>query len=157
MIRVAAIAAFFSGGVVALGGDDKPAPEYRRKLGEGSWKIRKEGGKTFVWAGGKRKGPESKWYDFTGSPIKPEELQFGIGKDRIPSIDDPLFVSTTDPRLSEISASPYRPEEKVETIDDIMVIGYVVGKEAKAYPTALLDHHELVNDRIGGKPLTVGW
>ena len=34
---------------------------------------------------------------------------------------------------------------------------YVVGGDARAYPTALLDGHELVNDVIGGKPRTVGW
>ena len=38
-----------------------------------------------------------------------------------------------------------------------MVIGYVGNGDARAYPASLLDHHELVNDRIGGKPVTVGW
>ena len=39
--------------------------------------------------------------------IKPEQLQFGIGKDSIRSIDDPLFVSPDDPRLLKlISPSP---------------------------------------------------
>ena len=41
--------------------------------------------------------------------------------------------------------------------DEIMVIGFAVGTEARAYPVGLLDHHELVNDSLGGKPVTVGW
>lgn len=160
MVPVAVLAAaVLACGVVALRGDEKAksATKYRGLLGDGSWKVRDEGSKTFLWAGGEKSGPDANWYDFTGSPIKPAELQFGIGKDRIASIDDPLFVSPDDPRLLKIPASRYRPDEKVEAADDIMVIGYVVGTDVKAYPTALLDRHELVNDRIGGKPLTVGW
>ena len=38
-----------------------------------------------------------------------------------------------------------------ETNDDIMVIGYEIHGDARAYPAALLDEHELVNDLIGGK------
>lgn len=140
--------------VIAVGGP----PAYRGLLGEGNPKIRKQDGHTWVWAGGGPPGsPEAKWYDFTGSPIPPEKLQFGIGKDRIASIDDPLFVDPDDPRLLSIRVSPYRPEERPTTNDDILVIGWTEGDDARAYPIALLDGHELVNDKVGGKPLTVGW
>ena len=71
--------------------------------------------------------------------------------------DDPLFVAPDDPRLLAIEGSPYRRDERPKTNDEIMVIGYADGDDARAYPAALLDHHELVNDRIGGKPVTVGW
>jgi hypothetical protein len=37
------------------------------------------------------------------------------------------------------------------------VIGYVAEGQPRAYPTALLDGHELVNDEALGKPFTVGW
>lgn len=130
---------------------------YRGLLGKGNPKIKREGDKVFICASRNVRGPNVEWYDFTGSPIPPEELQFGIGRDSIPAIDDPVFVEPDDPRLMGIRTSPYRRDEKPETPDDIMVIGYVVGEEAKAYPTALLDGHELVNDLIGGKPFTVGW
>jgi len=86
-----------------------------------------------------------------------EDLQFGIGQDRIEAIDDPVFVEPDDPRLLEIPASKYRPSEAPKTNDEIMVIGYVYGDDARAYPAALLDGHELVNDMVGGKPVTVGW
>jgi hypothetical protein len=29
--------------------------------------------------------------------------------------------------------------------------------QPRAYPTALLDQHELVNDEFLGKPVSVGW
>ena len=132
-------------------------PEFRRQLGSASSKIRREGDKTYVWAGGKPSGPDAKWYDFTGSTIPPEELQFGIGKDAIPSIDDPLFVKPDDSRLLKYGKSRYRKEEQAKTNDEINIIGYVQDGEAKAYPIGLLDRHELVNDKIGGKPVVVGW
>lgn len=131
---------------------------YRGLLGEGNPKIKRDGDKTFIWAGGGPPGTkEANWYDFTGSPIPPEKLQFGIGKDRIRAIDDPVFVSPDDPRLMSIPVSPYRRDEVPQSTDDIMVIGWIEGDDVRAYPIALLDGHELVNDRIGGKPLTVGW
>ncbi len=131
--------------------------EYRGLLGKGSAKIRVEDGKTFLWAGGDPTGPGAQWYDFTGSPIPVFELQYGIGKDRIRAIDDPLFVSPDDPRLLLIPPSRYRPNERPKTTGGIPVIGYVDGSDARAYPVALLDLHELVNDRIGSKPVGVGW
>ena len=131
--------------------------KYRGLLGPDSKKVKKQGGNTFLWAAGKPSSPDAKWYDFTGSPIPPAELQFGIGKDRIKSTDDPLFVRPDDPRLLELAASPYRSDEKPRSNDDIPVIGYAVGDDSRAYPIALLDYHEVVNDRIGGRSLAVGW
>ncbi len=132
---------------------------YRGVIGANSPKIKIEGDKTYVWAGGDRdpKSPDAQWYDFTGSPIPAGELQFGIGKDRIKAIDDPLYVYPDDKRLSAIPNSRYRPKEKHTTNDELMVTGYVENGIARAYPTALLDHYELVNDDFNGKPVTVGW
>ncbi len=131
--------------------------EYRGLLGSGSDKIREEGDQVFVWAGGDESGPGAEWYDFTGAPIDPTELQYGIGRDRIRSIDIPIFVSPDDPRLMELPVSPYRRCERPETADEIMVIGYVAAGQPRAYPTGLLDRHEVVNETANGKPFTVGW
>lgn len=131
---------------------------FSNQLGEGSPKIRRDAdGEVYVYADGDLEDASTlEWYGFTGAPFPPEELQFGIGRDRIRAIDDPLFVPPDDPRLLTISPSPYRGEP-VETADDLMVIGYVMEGEARAYPTALLDRHEVVNDEFKGKPVTVGW
>ena len=37
------------------------------------------------------------------------------------------------------------------------VIGLVIGGEARAYPVRLMSLHEVVNDRVGGKPVAVTW
>ena len=137
--------------------DNVDGSNFQRQLGKDNPKIRHEpDGRVFVWASGELDDPDADWYDFTGAPFPPEELQYGIGKDRIRAIDDPLFVSPDDPRLLEIPPSPYR-DEPVETSDDIMVIGYLMEGEPRAYPTALLDRHEVVNDEFKGKPVAVGW
>ena len=167
LVAVASSAALILGATAWLvrGGNAK-APDktvktvkmnYRGMLGPDSKKIKVEGAKTFIWAGGERSGPESEWYDFTGSPIAAAELQFGIGKDTIRAIDDPVFVAPDDPRLMKQRRRLSRSGGGPKTNDDIKVIGVVVEGDARAYPTTLLNHHELVNDRVGGKPVTVGW
>ncbi len=137
--------------------DAKATPTYRGIIGPDSNKIRVDGDKTHVWGGTNPKTGEEEWYDFTGSPIDAAELQFGIGKYRIVAIDDPLYVNPDDKRLMGVPVSPYRKDERPETVEDIMVIGWVEGDDVRAYPISLLDRHELVNDTIGGKPVTVGW
>ena len=158
-VRIAGCVAVAFLSMPCLGQDgERAAQPVRGLLGAGNPKLKHENGKTFVWAGGGAPdSPDAKWYDFSGAPIDPAELQFGIGKDRIRAIDDPLFVSPDDSRLLQLRHSPYRKTEKPKTNDEIPVIGYAAGDDAKAFPVALLDGHELVNDRIGGKPVTVGW
>ena len=62
--------------------------------------------------------------------------------DAIRSIDEPKFV-----RASEASFMR----------DDEPVVGVVQNGIAKAYSTWHLDHHEIVNDQIGGKAVAVTW
>jgi hypothetical protein len=37
------------------------------------------------------------------------------------------------------------------------VIGVYVGGEARAYPLYILNNHQVVNDRVGGIPLSASW
>lgn len=65
---------------------------------------------------------------------KDEIRDGGVGKDGIPSIDDPLFV----------------PKEEIDFIvDDRLVVGILIDDEIRAYPHQVLDWHEIVNDKIG--------
>ncbi len=136
---------------------DGDAAVYPGQLGENSAKIRHRGARTYVWADGPMTKPGGVWFDFTGAPFPPEDLQFGIGRDTIRAIDDPLFVHPDDPRLLTLAPDPYRPPPPLGDVNDLPVIGVEIGGEPKAYPVVLLTNYELVNDVIGGRPVTVGW
>ena len=64
----------------------------------------------------------------------------GSGKDGIPSIDNPIFIS--DP---------------VGLEDDDLVVGIYFEGEAKAYPHYILDWHEVVNDVVGNDPIALSY
>ncbi len=68
-------------------------------------------------------------------------LNGGPTKDGIPSIDNPRFDTA--------QTTPFAPEETV--------IGVVVNGEAKAYPYGIMNWHEIVNDTVGGKNLTISY
>lgn len=68
-----------------------------------------------------------------------ELLSGGPPKDGIPSIDRPRFDS----------------RESTPFSDDELILGVVINGEAKAYPYGILNWHEIVNDTVGGLPVTV--
>jgi len=117
-------------------------------------KIRREGSEQYLWAKGSKdpKDESSEWFDMTGSPVKLKEVQYGIGKDTIPSIDNPVFVDPDDPALLK----RWHAQDATD-LSKLRVIGYAHNGDVRAYPIKLLDRHELVNDTVGGKPVTVGW
>jgi hypothetical protein len=97
-------------------------------------------GRTLLWAG------DEEWFDVTDSTIDPHRFQFGIGKDTIASIDQPVFVDPQDPRAVQAGISAETP-----------VIGVAIDGEARAYPVDVMDYHEVVNDRFGGGAYAVLW
>lgn len=70
-----------------------------------------------------------------------ELLDGGPGKDGIPSIDNPSFVSIDD-------ASGWLNDREP-------VISLEVNGEVRAYPIQVLMWHEIVNDELGGVPVVV--
>ncbi|MDB9515606.1 DUF3179 domain-containing protein [Roseofilum reptotaenium CS-1145] len=66
-------------------------------------------------------------------------LNGGPPKDGIPSIDNPQFDTS--------QTTPFKGEETV--------IGVVINGEAKAYPFGIMNWHEIVNDTVGGKTITI--
>ena len=64
----------------------------------------------------------------------------GPPKDGIPSIDNPVFANVDNSQFMSNSDT---------------VIGLEIDGEAKAYPLFILVWHEIVNDEIGGVPVSV--
>ncbi|MGB0749196.1 MAG: DUF3179 domain-containing protein [Magnetospiraceae bacterium] len=74
-----------------------------------------------------------------------EILSGGPKKDGIPAIDAPKFVP-----LSEAAAL-----SDTEVSDTEPVIALEIKGDARAYPLGILTWHEIVNDTVGGVPVTV--
>jgi len=79
--------------------------------------------------------------DFSKSSIDLKEiLSGGPPKDGIPSIDKPEFTNLAD--VKDINA-----KEPVITVS--------INGDARAYPIRVMIWHEIVNDTVGGTPVTV--
>lgn len=85
----------------------------------------------------------------TGLPTPPAAAQRTLDivtllpRDAIPAIDNPRFYSATE------ADEEYDPDE--------LVLGVSLGGESRAYSTALLSSHEIVNDTVGGRKIAVTW
>ncbi|MXY42670.1 MAG: DUF3179 domain-containing protein [Dehalococcoidia bacterium] len=66
-----------------------------------------------------------------------------LGKDAIPAILQPEFVSVSE------ADQWMSPKEGV--------LGVSIGGEDRAYPVPMLSRHEIVNDVVGGEPVAVTW
>lgn len=77
------------------------------------------------------------------SPLIPanEIMRGGPPKDGIPAIHNPEFIPRSEANL--------KANDKV--------LGISMNGHAKAYPINILNYHELVNDEIDGKPITVSF
>ena len=70
-----------------------------------------------------------------------EILSGGPPKDGIPAIDNPRYVSVTE------------ADRWLEPVEPVILVQ--VGEHTRAYPLQILTWHEIVNDTLGGLPLTV--
>jgi hypothetical protein len=86
-------------------------------------------------------GQEKNGFNVANALIPIDEIRSGgPPRDGIPAIDRPRFVSAG-------AASFLRASDRV--------LGITRNGVSKAYPVAILNWHEIVNDRIAGEPLVV--
>ncbi len=71
--------------------------------------------------------------------VSANDILVGAQKDSIPAIDEPRFVSAQDTRFS----------------DNELIIGLKINSDIRAYPYSILNWHEIVNDTVGGVPVTI--
>jgi hypothetical protein len=88
-------------------------------------------------------GAESQFStDFSKHTVPYSEiLSGGPPKDGIPAIDNPQFTSVPE------------ADEFLEDLEP--VIFFKIGDDARAYPLQIMTWHEIVNDVVGGVPVTV--
>ena len=71
----------------------------------------------------------------------PEGVNQLLPRGGIPAIFNPQFV----------------PAASAKIPDDAWVLGVEINGQAKAYDLNILNHHEIVNDVVGGKPVAPTW
>ena len=71
----------------------------------------------------------------------PEGVKQLLPRGGIPAVFDPQFVTA----------------DAADIPDDAWVLGVYLNGEARAYDLNLLNHHEIVNDVIGGTPVAPVW
>ncbi|MEE8062463.1 MAG: DUF3179 domain-containing protein [Gemmatimonadales bacterium] len=100
-------------------------------------------GTTVAWALVQIPVVEGQWQtDFDRHTVPLEEITSGgPPKDGIPPIDHPRFVSVTE------ADRWLKDREPVVTLS--------IGGQTKAYPIQILMWHEIVNDEVGGTPVSV--
>ncbi len=75
--------------------------------------------------------------------IRIEEIVWGgVKKDGIPALDNPKLVSADE-------ATHLKPGE--------LVFGVEINGDARAYPLRMMDVHEMLNDVVGGKPVSLAY
>ncbi|HUF39540.1 MAG TPA: DUF3179 domain-containing protein [Anaerolineales bacterium] len=80
--------------------------------------------------------------DFSKHTVPYGEIHSGgPPKDGIPAIDDPQFVSVTE------------ADAWLEEVEPVILFEH--GGDARAYPLQVLMWHEIVNDIVGGLPVTI--
>jgi len=76
-----------------------------------------------------------------GQEQAPEGVGILLPRGGIPAVFNPQFVGA--------------PEANIP--DDAWILGVHINGEARAYDLNLLNHHEIVNDEVGGTPVAAVW
>jgi len=71
----------------------------------------------------------------------PEGVKMLLPRGGIPAVFEPRFVGAAEAQIP----------------DDAWILGVFMNGEARAYDLNLLNHHEIVNDDIGGTPIAAVW
>lgn len=79
----------------------------------------------------------------TDTTIRLEEVAWGgVAVDGIPALDDPKLIAA---------------EQADYLVPGELVFGVAINGDARAYPLRILDWHEMLNDVVGGVPVTLAY
>lgn len=87
------------------------------------------------------------WLSLTAASVpaadfRLEEIVTVLPKDAIPAIRSPSFESAD--AASWLDGKHF-------------VVGVEIAGDSRAYPVPTLSRHEIVNDKVGGRPIAVTW
>ena len=104
--------------------------------------------------------------DFARAAVPLTEIETIVGKDNITSIDRPRFIAARDvmienadgARSEEDSGARYRRRITADALSLSLrepVISLQINGDARAYPLRIMMWHEIVNDTVGDRPVSV--
>jgi len=100
---------------------------------------------------GDGKDPATYGFDLSTLTIDDRWLAAAMPRDALPALDRPALLN-----IAQVD-SLNRAERGKYLVSEDLVIGVVVGAEARAYPLRMMHWHEVANDTVGGRPLAVCW
>lgn len=77
----------------------------------------------------------------SGQTGAPDGVDILLPRGGIPAVFNPQFVGAAEADIP----------------DDAWILGVLINGEARAYDLNLLNHHEIVNDEVGGTPVAAVW
>lgn len=69
---------------------------------------------------------------------------------------EPIQYRAPDAKLAIVEPNLVSAEDAI-IAPGTKVIGVFLGGEARAYPLYILSNHQIVNDRVGGIPISASW
>ncbi len=93
--------------------------------------------------GAARESPGAETGEVAGKAARDFDIVTILPKDAIPAIFEPEFLLGVDGGR--------------QLNDGELVLGVTINGDARAYGVAYLSGHEIVNDRVGGRPIAVTW
>ena len=76
------------------------------------------------------------------------DLGFAFDESKLSRIGGDQFVALDDPSVLAAAQAGYLG-------GDELVLGMTVNGESRAYPLQMTWYHHVINDQLGGKPITV--
>lgn len=67
------------------------------------------------------------------------------------------FVPLGIPNGPQPDIKPAREVNLNVLADDQVIVGIKIGDQARAYPVKMLNHHDVINDSLGGTPIVLAW
>ena len=119
--------------------DDEEPVKRKFPVAKDRGKILTEGDKKLLWGG---EDPKTH-FDITECELKDEQFHFGIGREKFPALVKPEFTTV------EEAKSTFQDEDRFLLLK--------AEGETKAYSVKDLTRHEVVNDRIGDKPIMAAY
>jgi hypothetical protein len=123
----------------------------------------------YLWGGAR----EDQHFDISRFSLEPDQLHYGLGRERFPALIEPAFTTVDEIVTMETTSMPAFSLGPADETDETRrarlavsprwpggaarVLVVRVGADVKIYPLQVLRRHEVVNDVVGDRPIFVAY